>query len=175
MAAPNDAGLTGSSTPAAPSDGLRERFVMAMRRRSDTVHIISYRGGDDAIRGLTATAVVSVSADPPTMLVCIHRDARSHDDITATGEIAINIIATVQQPIAERLAQPGADKTLSPTEVASDGVSLADASASMRCSISAAHVHGTHTVFVADVNTVTVVDGSSPLQYHNGQFHEANQ
>lgn len=154
------------------SDELRRLFVAAMRQRSDTVHIISYRGTDDAIRGMTATAVVSVSADPPTMLVCVHQAARTHEEIATAAEFTINIASADHQAIAQRLAQPGADKRLDPAEIGADA-SMADARSSLRCSIIAAHRHGTHTVFVGNVTDVTVGNDMSPtLQYHNGQFHE---
>jgi hypothetical protein len=118
MAAPDEANPA-HSTPPASADASREHFrggiASTLRHRSR--HLVS--PDDDTVKGLAATGVVSVSADPQTMLAGVKRDARSHGDIITAGEVTINLATSVQQPIAERLAQPDVDKMLTLGEVAS--------------------------------------------------------
>ena len=56
---------------------LCEDFRKAMRRVASTVNVISiYVDGQPM--GITATAVSSISLDPPSLLVCINRAASLH-------------------------------------------------------------------------------------------------
>ena len=49
-------------------------FRAAMRRVASTVTVVT-TGGPFSRHGMTATAVTSVSADPPSLLVCINQGA----------------------------------------------------------------------------------------------------
>jgi flavin reductase (DIM6/NTAB) family NADH-FMN oxidoreductase RutF len=150
---------------------LRRQFTAALRRRSDTVHAITYVDAQGAIQGLTATAVVSVLEDPPTMLVCIHREARSNASIRRTGRFTISIFSEQQQALAERLAQPGTEKRLHDREISQNVDGVTGAAASLSCVILAAHEHATHTVFVAEVRAVVLGEpGVQGLQYNDGRF-----
>ena len=52
------------------------RRVMGLRAAGVTV--VTTRGGDGRVWGLTATAVCAVSLEPPLLLVCIDRGADCH-------------------------------------------------------------------------------------------------
>ena len=51
--------------------------------------------------GLTVSAVSSVSAEPPMILVCVNRNSPANDAIRGNGVFAVNILGTRQQSIAE--------------------------------------------------------------------------
>ena len=78
-------------------------FIAGMRRLAAGVTLVTaaHRG---ARSGLTATAVCSVSAEPPQLLACVGRDADAHDPIRAAGAFAVNVLASHQRPLAERFA-----------------------------------------------------------------------
>jgi hypothetical protein len=54
--------------------------------------------------GLTATAVCSVSAEPPQLLVCVNKSASAHDPIGEAGFFCVNILSPQHRKIAERFA-----------------------------------------------------------------------
>uniref|UniRef100_UPI001C3D943C flavin reductase n=1 Tax=Vibrio cholerae TaxID=666 RepID=UPI001C3D943C len=64
--------------------------------------------------GFTATAVCSVTDEPPTLLVCLNRSASAHPIVTANGQLCVNTLAGAQRdlsnlfggktPMAERFA-----------------------------------------------------------------------
>ncbi len=57
-----------------------EQFKTGMRSLAGAVNIITSAHASHRY-GMTATAVCSVSADPPTLLVCINKLASTHDAI----------------------------------------------------------------------------------------------
>ena len=58
-----------------------EAFRMGMRQLSAAVTIVTTGTDAQHRAGLTATAVCSVSADPPQLLVCVNRRGEGHTRI----------------------------------------------------------------------------------------------
>ena len=83
-----------------------EAFKAANRRFATGVTIVTTRNGD-AIHGFTVNAFASVTAEPPTVLVCVNRTARAHPIITESGGFCVNILALEQQPLAEKFQGGG--------------------------------------------------------------------
>ena len=78
-------------------------FKKGMRHLAASVTLITTR--HDGLRGgLTATAVCSVSAEPPQILVCVNRTASAHDTIGQARIFCVNILAPEHRKIAERFA-----------------------------------------------------------------------
>ena len=78
-------------------------FKKGMRHLAASVTLITTRHRD--LRGgLTATAVCSVSAEPPQILVCVNKTASAHDPIGEAGFFCVNILAPGHRKIAERFA-----------------------------------------------------------------------
>lgn len=74
-------------------------FKRAMRHLAGGVAIIATEH-EGSRSGLAATAVCSVSADPPTLLVCINSGASAHEPIRASGRFSVNLLASGQNSIA---------------------------------------------------------------------------
>ena len=51
----------------------REEFRHAFRQLATTVGILTYLDLEGRPRGMTATSLCALSADPPSMLVCVDR------------------------------------------------------------------------------------------------------
>ncbi|HEY4383848.1 MAG TPA: flavin reductase family protein, partial [Ktedonobacteraceae bacterium] len=86
----------------------RERFRSVMSRFASGVSIITTRSaGIDY--GLTASAVTSLSLDPPTLLICVNKTSNTHDAIAEARVFAVNILREEQSELARRFAtlQPG--------------------------------------------------------------------
>nr|WP_231940777.1 flavin reductase family protein [Acidovorax sp. RAC01] len=60
--------------------------------------------------GMTASAVCSVSDEPPTVLVCVNRNSRAHAVIRHNGALAINLLAIDQAHLATRFASKTEDE-----------------------------------------------------------------
>jgi flavin reductase (DIM6/NTAB) family NADH-FMN oxidoreductase RutF len=121
--------------------------------------------------GVTASAVASLSMEPPMMLVCLNRRLGTQQAVSATRAFAVNILADGQHAMAEQFATPHPDKFRG---IAVDhgelGVPLLrDALAHLECRVVEEVRGGTHTVFLAEVQTGDARDGS-PLAYFRGSF-----
>ena len=57
--------------------------------------------------GLTATSLTALSAEPPTVIVCVNRAASAWPVIEAAGHFAINVLTARHQDIADRFAGRG--------------------------------------------------------------------
>lgn len=163
-----------------PADPLADDFRAAMRLLAATVNIIT-AGSGDAQRGLTATAVCSMSVTPPSMLVCVNRFGEAHKAITEAGAFCVNILADDQQEVAMRFAgqvDPGADK-FAPygwTRLATGAPALDGAMVNLDCAISSATETDSHSIFIGTVKAIRFGASTSPLLHYNrGFFSLSNQ
>ena len=78
-------------------------FRAAMRQLAGAVSVITT--GEGANRsGLTATAVTSLSVDPPTVMVCVNLTSSTLPILKSEQRFAINLLNQSQQAIADRFA-----------------------------------------------------------------------
>src|SRR5258708_11742891 len=79
-------------------------FRLAMRRLAGGVSIISAAGLDGPL-GVTATAVVSLTAEPPSVLCCLNRSLTLETVIKETGRVGVNMLRSDHQDLATRFAR----------------------------------------------------------------------
>ncbi|WP_052121579.1 flavin reductase family protein [Inquilinus limosus] len=86
--------------PAVP----RDRFVEALTRLTATICVVGATEPDGTRHGRTATAVMSLAADPPTMLVSIDRTSAMAGVIEATEGFSVAMLAEHQDEVADAFA-----------------------------------------------------------------------
>ena len=120
--------------------------------------------------GTTASAVCSLSLEPPMLLVCLNKSSSTGQAIAAARRFAVNILGEGQADAAMRFAGKG-DKFAGQRIVR--GVAgqplLGDALANLECRVVEEVTGGTHTVFLGEVEHATGRHGA-PLAYFRGQF-----
>ena len=84
-------------------------FKQAMRHLIGGVSVIT-AGADEARTGLTVTSAISLSLDPPTMLVCVNRNASAWPVIQRERHYCVNILDSRHQHVADRFAGRGGVK-----------------------------------------------------------------
>jgi flavin reductase (DIM6/NTAB) family NADH-FMN oxidoreductase RutF len=121
-------------------------------------------------KGTTASAVSSLSLDPPMVLTCLHRDSSTGQAILASRAFGINILGEDQTSEAMSFAGKG-DKFAGVAVAAGEaGVPLlADALATLECRVTDIATGGTHHVFFGEVARASARDGA-PLAYYRGKF-----
>lgn len=77
----------------------KQDFRNAMARLGAAVNIIT-TGGPAGRGGFTASAVCSVTDEPPTLLVCMNRNATAAPLLKANGNFCVNVVAAGQQDAA---------------------------------------------------------------------------
>ena len=78
-------------------------FKEAMAALPAGVVVVS-AGDADGFRGLTASSFTSVSLEPPLVLVCLDRFARTRDAVAASGRYTVSVLERGQEFVAERFA-----------------------------------------------------------------------
>ena len=96
-------------TPLRPpvAEATENTFLDAMRQLAGGVCVVTV-GAHEERTGLTATSVTPLCADPPTLLICIKRDASSYEALTRFGAFAVNVLAADQREVAERFGSGSA-------------------------------------------------------------------
>jgi flavin reductase len=147
------------------------RFKAAMRCMASTVTVITSRCGA-VTNGMTATAVCSVSATPPSVLIVINRSSRSHALIAQGGSFAINILSAEQAALAHHFATKADD----PLQAAihRPGVPVIEGcAAEIECVVETEVAAGTHSIFIGRVVAAQETD-RLPLIYRNGEIVRLN-
>lgn len=136
------------------------------------VVVITTTDDDGAARGMTVSAVSSLSLDPPMLLVCLNAASSTQEAVRRSGRFAVNILAEHQGHVAERFARPGSDDKFGDleTQPGSTGVPLlAGVLATVECRVAEVVGGGTHRVFLAEAVHAEASEGS-PLAYFRGRF-----
>lgn len=150
---------------------ISQEMIEALCTLSYGLYVVTSRDGEN-LNGQLANAVVQVTAEPPRLVVCIHRDNLTHEYISKSRVFAVSVLeeATPMTFIGlfgfksgrdvDKLAQvefetgkTGAPVVLENTLAVVEGKVIDEVSV------------GTHTLFVADVVRAEIVKDAPPLTY----------
>ncbi len=148
-------------------------FKLGMRSLAGAVSIIT-SSRDGRLYGMTATAVCSACADPPTVLVCINQVTTTHQAIAEAGVFCVNVLRHEDQELSGLFsgAQKGEGRFRAEhwTRLATGSPVLQNALVSFDCRVVNRLVHGTHTIFLGAVERLQVGKKGKPLLYSDGQY-----
>lgn len=153
----------------------KDAFRDGMACLAGAVNIVT-TDGPAGKAGFTATAVCSVTDEPPTLLVCVNRSSSAAPAFLANDAICVNTVGPRHKdlamlfggktPMAERFAEtdwrPG--KTGAPV--------LDQAVVSFDCRVSARQAIGTHEVIFCEVVSVVADPTSQASVYFGRKFHD---
>jgi flavin reductase (DIM6/NTAB) family NADH-FMN oxidoreductase RutF/DNA-binding GntR family transcriptional regulator len=125
----------------------------------------------DTNYGLTASAVTSLTLEPPMLLVCINKNTGTQAAISRTRKFGVNILGQEQAHLAYQFAKPQSDK-FQGVDISYGGLGvplLTGALARIECRVAADVEAGTHKVFLAEVDSAET-SGEAPLTYFRGKF-----
>jgi flavin reductase (DIM6/NTAB) family NADH-FMN oxidoreductase RutF len=147
-----------------------ELFRDVISRFASGVTVITTTAGDSD-HGTTASAVSSLSMDPPMLLICLNRTSDTQAAILESGVFGVNILAEDQGHVAYQFAKKGQDKFAGVgIRRGRTGIPLVEgALAHLECEVEETVTGGTHTVFLARVKDAAGKEGA-PLTYFRGRF-----
>ncbi len=151
-------------------------FRKAMRRLAATVTLISTTDASGRRHGMAATAVNSVTMDPPTLLICVNQTASLHAPLIEQGRFCINVLMPSHHELVGHFSgqKTGEDRFESGDwrfEEAGGLPYLHGAQCNLFCGVVSVTPVGTHSVIIAAVETVHVHDDVMPLIYADGRLH----
>lgn len=154
-------------------------FREAMSRLAAGVSVVTTADPDGTPFGLTATAVCSVSLEPPIVLACLASSSATHGAIMAGKRFALNFLGHADADLAERFSSSETDKFIDiPWRAGSAGCPvLPGALAVCECLLERAVPVGDHTVFFGRVVNMEIASGGSndPLIYFKGLYQSLSE
>ncbi len=151
------------------------RFREAMSRVGAAVHIVTTDGAA-GLAGVTASAVTSITLEPPMMLFCINKNSRSAAKVIENGVFCINTLARADQ----RLSDIFAGRTgLKPEErfagtlwtaLSTGAPVLASALVAFDCRLVEAKPVGTHLMMIGAVEAIEIAPKAEALMYAHREY-----
>jgi flavin reductase len=151
-------------------------FREGMSRMGAAVNLIT-SDGVAGQHGLVASAVCSVTDAPPTILVCVNRNAFVHDKFLQNGSLCVNVLAAHHQELSSVFARyvEGVDRfsygewltleTGSPV--------LKDANVALDCRIGSVLEQGSHSVMFCEVKAAHLPEKvNRGLVYFSRDYHQ---
>lgn len=130
-----------------------------MARLGAAVNVVT-SAGPAGRGGFTASAVCSVTDDPPTLLLCMNRGATAAPALKGNGVFCVNTLAAGQAEVSRVFA--GSTKCSMEerfhagtwTELATGAPVLEDAMVAFDCRVSEMIEKGTHIVVFAEIEAI---------------------
>jgi flavin reductase (DIM6/NTAB) family NADH-FMN oxidoreductase RutF len=137
-------------------------------------------GEEGAYHGMTASAFTSLSLNPPMVLVCVDRGARTLGVIESSGFFNVNILAGDQEDVSRRFAkrsEPGEDGMRDTVYTLGKlgAPRIKGALAYFECRVALRYDGGDHVIFVGAVEGGEIDDEAEPLLYFQGKYRALAQ
>lgn len=146
------------------------KFRDVMGHFATGVTVVTTRGLHGRPLGMTVNAFTSVSLDPLSVLVCIHKEAASHDPLLEAGIFAVNVLDREQGAVAARFAASDALERFRDFKVVDGPLGsplLPDALAWLECRVEGVFPGGDHSIILGEVMACDARDGN-PLLFFRG-------
>ncbi|WP_460106841.1 flavin reductase family protein [Streptomyces sp. YKOK-J1] len=158
-------------------------FRLGMSRLAGGVSVIATGTAADPAgrRGMTATAVCSLCAEPPSLVVCLNHAAGTRERLVHNGVFSVNVLAGDDLDVARTFA--GLHGTFGAERFSSGDWSpgtlgvpvLGSALASFECRVAESVEHGTHALLIGHIESIRWADeaggAAEPLLYYSQRFH----
>jgi len=149
-----------------------ENFTNGMRHLAAAVNVISAMV-DGKPRGMLATAVCSVCAAPPTLLVCINQTAEMYKSISEGKRFCVSVLNEQQFETATKFMSADRDDRFNHFEwdtIATGAPAVRNALVNFDAELETRVDAGTHTVFLGRVIGMRISGKGQSLVYHDGSF-----
>ncbi len=166
--------VTGSATDQAFELADRGDYVDAMSRAANSVNVVT-TNGPSGRAGVTVSAATSVTAEPPTLLVCIHEMSEVAAAILGNGVFCLNVLDSEQQSLSQLFAGLTPDapadrfEPLHWTQLKTGSPVLKGGLAVFDCRLDAVIKEGTHYILVGQVVATSKGKGL-PLVYSHRAY-----
>lgn len=146
----------------------------AMRQLAGGVCVITAGVGEERT-GLTVTSAASLSIMPPTMIVCVNREASARPIIQLRRHFCVNVLGARHRHVADRFAGrdgvKGAERYAGEnwSVLATGALALEGALASIDCEVDEFIERHSHVIVIGAVKALQVCPGR-PLLYGQGDY-----
>jgi flavin reductase (DIM6/NTAB) family NADH-FMN oxidoreductase RutF len=164
-----------AALPAAPGPGDGQGFRRAMGSFPSPVSIVTALDRDGVPRGLTCSAVCSVSMAPPSLLICVNKRNGTLDAIRDSGGFVVNLLREGRHATSDVFASSSAHKFVGvrwkPSAAFGLPLLVDHILAFAECSLHTEITAGTHAILIGLVHTSGRVSRESgPLVYYDRTY-----
>jgi len=134
------------------------------------VTVITTISKEGTAYGLTANALMSVSLEPPLLLISVDKKAESYPYFEQSRVFTINVLRDDQEGLSRRFAVSGGNKFegVAYHRGANDVPILEETLAHIECRLYAAYDGGDHTLYLGEILEAETREGGPLLFYRGG-------
>ena len=150
----------------------QEKFREIMGHFATGVTVVTARARGGEAVGLTVNAFTSVSLDPVLVLVCVHREASTHDPLLESGYFAVYVLDREQEHLGVRFAEAEVEDRflgLETMDAPMGSPILPGSIAWLECRVKTVLPGGDHSIVLAEVLEGEAT-GGEPLVFFRGDF-----
>ena len=135
------------------------------------VTIITTQDKEGNPNGLTANAFMSLSLNPPLVLISVDKAATCYACFEPQNGFTVNFLSEDQEDISRRFATKGIDKFAGiEWHAGRNGAAIIEgALAHVECKITQCYEGGDHTIVVGEILDINAT-GERPLLFYKGQY-----
>jgi flavin reductase (DIM6/NTAB) family NADH-FMN oxidoreductase RutF len=152
--------------------GLEGDPAIAFRRTlgmfATGVTVVTTRKGEQ-VHGMTANAFMSVSLEPPLVLISVDRRARMNALLHEGARYGISVLGDEQQLLSDHFAGRSTDTPEPPFDVVHDTPLVQGAIAHLVARVVRSYWGGDHSLFLGQVEYARYGEGR-PLLFHGGKY-----
>ncbi len=142
-----------------------ELFKQAMSQFASGVTVITMKH-EGKIHGMTASAFISVSLEPPLILESVAKGTKTHEILMQTEFYGVSILEASQSEVSNHFAGFGPQDFRPIFSELNNYPVIENAVVQLLCKIVAKHEVGDHTLFIGQVEHIALEEGK-PLLYYN--------
>jgi flavin reductase (DIM6/NTAB) family NADH-FMN oxidoreductase RutF len=135
------------------------------------VTVITTKDPEGNPSGLTANAFMSLSLDPPLVLISVDKGAQCYPCFNLQNGFTVNFLSEDQEDVSRRFATKGIDKFAGlQWHIGENGAAILDGALGyVECKITQCHEGGDHTIVVGEVVNAGAT-GDRPLLFFKGKY-----
>ncbi len=137
------------------------------------VTVITTKDQEGAPQGLTANAFMSLSLDPPLIVISVDKGASCYGCFAPQNGFTVNFLSEEQEEISRRFATKGIDKFDGLGWKAGDnGAAILDGVLGhVECKITQCYDGGDHTIVLGEIVSASA-SGDRPLLFFKGKYQK---
>ncbi|SEJ50354.1 NADH-FMN oxidoreductase RutF, flavin reductase (DIM6/NTAB) family [Deinococcus reticulitermitis] len=165
--------MTDSPAPVPPT--LADSYKALARTWAATVTVVTLLDEHGDLDGFTATAFLTVSIDPPIILVSVQRSSLASETLSKCQAFAVNLLSPTQAEIAGTFARPQVQRREAwdrvPWKEGVEGAPLLTGTAgAFTATVRQVIEAGDHLLVLGDVQDIHLHEGGATLLYHDRRF-----
>ena len=152
-------------------------FREALSRTAATVCIVS-TDGYAGRAGLTVSAMCSVSAEPPSLLVCVNEESGVCKIIRDNGVMCVNVLRSDHGDLSDAFSGRSEECDQDPFTKTDWGAGVTGAPVmlaalvNLDCRITTQLRHGTHYIFFGEIESLSLNQPGTPLVYRDRMYEQ---